>query len=298
MGWGFSAPVSGAGWNDTGNPAPAATEHPGTRDEVKGIMDCKTIRKRRMAEEYRSGRLSPEEAEAYERHYLSCDACFADLDFDRRATVRLRENGGEFFAAEIEAESRGRLREYAMGRKGPDPSGRRWIARRPVWAGGLAAAGALLVLGLLVNENAQRAQELKGLWTPRPHPYIPSELRGDAGWPEFQRGIEAYQAGRYSEAVEPLQRAARLAPQEGVVQFYLGVSLLMSNQPRDARRALEEAAQRMPSSRIVRWYLAQAELQTGRVRDAERLARDLAATPGAYMSEADSLLRRIASRSR
>lgn len=259
-------------------------------------MDCETIQKRRMAEAYRTGRLSPEEAEAYERHYLSCGACFADLDLDPRVAERLRANGIEFFAPEVEAEMRGRLREHAAGVTGPDRSGRRWVARRPVWAGGLAAAGALLVLGLLVNENAQRTQELKGMWTPRPHPYIPSELRGDAGWPEFQRGIEAYQAGRYSDAVEPLRRAARLAPQEGVVKFYLGVSLLMSGRPRDARQVLEEAAQRTPSSRIIRWYLAQADLQTGRIPDAELLVRNLAATPGAYMSEADSLLRRIASR--
>jgi tetratricopeptide (TPR) repeat protein len=261
-------------------------------------MDCETIQKRRMAEAYRSGRLSPEDAEAYERHYLSCDTCFADLDLDPRVGERLRADGREFFAPEVEAERRGRLREHTMGRTGSDRSSWRWVARRPVWAGGLAAAGALLVFGLLVNENAQRTQELKGMWTPRPHPYISSELRGDAGLTEFQLGIDAYQAGRYADAVEPLRRAARLAPQEGVVKFYLGVSLLMSGRPREARRALEEAAQRTPSSRIIRWYLAQADLQTGRVRDAEQLVRDLAATSGAYMSEADSLLRRIASRTR
>ncbi len=261
-------------------------------------MDCKAIEKRGIAEKYRAGRLSPDEGQAYELHCLSCDACFADMELGTRAAECLRANGEEFFPAEAEAERRGRLREHALGKSRSGPVTWRWVVQRPAWAGGLVAACAVLVLAFFVNENAQRTRELRELWTPRPHPYIASELRGGTGWAEFQRGIELYQEGRYGDAVEPLRVAARLAPEKDAVRFYLGVSLLMSGQPREARRALKYAAQRMPSSSLIRWYLAQAELQTGHLREAERLLREMAATRGMYASEADSLLGRIAQRSR
>ena len=261
-------------------------------------MDCESIQKGRLADAYRAGRLSPEEVAAYERHFLSCDTCFAELDPERQVAARLQAKGEELFASEVEAEKRGRLREHALGQADPARPVRPWFMRRPIWAGGLATAGALFALALMVQQNAERTRAWQGLWVPRPHPYVASELRGTPNWPEFEQGIAAYQAGRYREAAGLLQDAARRTPTEDVVALYLGVSLLLSDQPREARRVLEEAAGRTPTSRVIRWYLAQAELRTGRVRRAQELARSLAGSPGAYQSEADSLLGRIAARTR
>ena len=70
-------------------------------------MNCESIRKGNIADEYLAGRLSSEETEAYERHYFDCEACFADLQFRRGLAEQLKAEGAEIFAAEIAAEQEG-----------------------------------------------------------------------------------------------------------------------------------------------------------------------------------------------
>jgi len=293
------------------------------------VMDCETIRRKRIAEDYRAGRLSPEDAEAYERHFLECDACFEDLRIHGRLVDRMQARGSDFFMPEIEAEKRGDLRAYALQEEqapeGVAPSeqgsqtppdrptrGFRWILRRPArepgprqprrrpiflrpaWIGGLLAVATVILALVTLNENAQRTERFRSLLTLRAHPYIATGLRGGVDSPEFKRGVELYQEKHYRQAAEVLQTAAARSPESAEIRFYLGVSFLMDKRYRQARGALDAAVRLAPSSNLYRWYLAQAQLGSGRSEDAERLLRKLAASRGEFSAEADSLLEEIA----
>jgi predicted Zn-dependent protease len=257
-------------------------------------MDCDRIRKRHIADEYRAGRLSPEETEAYERHYFTCDACFSDLRFHDRVASELKFAGAELFAPEIAAEMRPATQGPALETAPLWRRAKGWLAPRPVWTGGLAAAAAIAVIALLMIDSAQRAAHLRELWTPRPHPYIASDLRGPIALPEFQEAMQHYGAGRFEAAAERLRRAARETPLEVDVRFYLGVSLLLTGKPKEARRSLAVAAELQPSSTLFAWYLAQAHLACSRATEAEALLRRIAATQSEHAAAADSLLEKIA----
>ena len=73
-------------------------------------MNCKSIHKENIADDYLAGRLAPDKADAYECHYFECDACFEDLHLRKQLAEQIREEGAELFAAEIAAE---RTRESA-----------------------------------------------------------------------------------------------------------------------------------------------------------------------------------------
>ena len=131
-------------------------------------MDCQSIRKRRLADEYIAGRLSADESEAYERHYFECDRCFADLRFHDEVGKHLRQAGPSLFAAEIAAE---RVAQSII----KVPWSERLRARtrtRPAWITGLAAAAAVIAVALLVNEPSLRAARWRDLWDPVPYPYV------------------------------------------------------------------------------------------------------------------------------
>jgi predicted Zn-dependent protease len=257
-------------------------------------MDCDTIRKRHIADEYRAGRLSPEEAEAYERHYFTCDACFSDLRFHDRVASQLKSEGAELFALEIASERRGAARGRALATAPLWRRAKGWLAPRPAWTGGLAAAAAIALIAALVIDSGQRAARLRELWTPRPHPYIASDLRGPAALPDFEAAMQHYAAGRFEDAVERLRCAAQVAPREADVRFYLGVSLLLTGKPKEARRSLAVAMELQPSSTLFAWYLAQAHLACGRATDAEALLDRVAAAPGEHAAAAEALLEKIA----
>jgi tetratricopeptide (TPR) repeat protein len=226
---------------------------------------------------------------------MVCDACFADLELHRKLIQRLQAKGPELFAPERRAEEAGRIREYGR----PQEEGSRtawwsWILGRPFPAAGAAFALALLAFIVFFVGQSHRHEQLRGLWTPLPHPYLATELRGGAGSAEFRQGIELYEKGGYEAAAERLEQAARLMPSSAEVHFYWGVSLLLSGHPKESRRALQVAVERTPSSNIYQWYLAQAQLQTGHLGDAESLLERVRASRGEYAAEADTLLQRIA----
>ncbi|MBM3285926.1 MAG: tetratricopeptide repeat protein [Candidatus Eisenbacteria bacterium] len=264
-------------------------------------MDCESVRKGRLAERYREGHLSPEEAEEYERHYFSCDRCFQDLRLEDLVAERISAEGEALFAEEIVAES-------AVGSRGAAPvSGtiparrrplidlRKWWSSlaRPAWAGGLVAATAVAVIAIVSMMSMNRDAALKRCWTPSAHPYIASELRGAEEIDEFRQGMESYAAGRYKEAADRLSRSAEVDPRDADIHFYRGVALLMSGRPRAAREALQTASGLVPASELYRWYLAQAQLMSGEVAKAEESLRPLAAGDE-YAVRARALLDRIA----
>jgi len=255
-------------------------------------MDCETIRKRHLADEYRAGRLTAEEAEAYECHFFACDRCFADLRFRDQVAGRLSEEGSSLFAAELDRERRRGADERSGWRGLLDQ-----LRPRRAWAStGLRAAGAtaaVFIFLLAVDHIADRSPGVRDLVAPTAHPYVASELRGDAGSAEFRRGMEAYAAGRYEEAADWLRRSTEAGSANGEAPFYLGVSLLMLDDATGAQAALQEAVGRVPSSSLYRWYLAQALLEQGRAEAAKAELNRIVDSGGEHARKARDLLRRI-----
>jgi len=257
-------------------------------------MDCDTIRERGIADEYLAGRLPPEEAEAYEEHYFGCDRCLEELQFHKALAAELREHGEELFAGEIAgeraAEARGESVASDRARRGwfslPD-----WLTSpRPAWGLAAAAAVALLMVVVLTGRGPDRAERLRDLWTPVAYPYVAAELRGGTDPTAFEQGMEHYQAGRYTEAAEPLALHVEGDPEDHEAFFYLGVSRLLSEEPEVAVADLERARRLVPSSKLYLWYLAQAELEAERPDDAERHLRELTASQGEFAEDAARLL--------
>jgi tetratricopeptide (TPR) repeat protein len=256
-------------------------------------MDCETIRDRHIADEYRAGRLSPEEAEAYEEHYFSCDRCFEDLRFRDEVARRLREEGESLFVDEIAAE-RVPCRAEWMERP-VRTAGRSWwfLPLRPAWAAGLLAVVALVIVVFITGRVDDRGADLAARWTPSAHPYVASELRAGAEGEPFRRGMELYQAARYREAAEWLERALQLTPSDAEIHFYLGVTHLMAGDSRKAIGSLETATDLAPSSALFRWYLAQARLQAGDIVSAEQALERVVEMAGDSVPEARTLLQQI-----
>jgi hypothetical protein len=244
-------------------------------------MDCTEIRQRGMADEYRAGRLSPEEIEAYEQHYFSCDHCFEDLRASDRVAELLKAEGEAIL---VPAGARG---EAAFGLWW-----RRWALVRPAWAAGFAV---LLVVPavFLLWSHGQETIRLKSLVHAEPYPYAAAELRGEPGDDSFRRGMQEYLAGHYQQAVKPLATAAATNLSNADARFYLGVSLLLSSDPRGAASALSGAVTIAPGNDVYRWYFAQALLACGRTREANVQLSKLA-TSGEMATRATELLRKMA----
>ncbi len=256
-------------------------------------MDCETIREMHLADEYREGRLSPEEAEAYEQHYFACDRCFEDLLYRDRVAGRLREQGPLIFAEEIRAENRARRATRGSGRL---RAARGWKVSplRVAWAAGALAIAAIVLIAFALGRMLDRSSRLKDFWTPSAYPYMASELRSDVASREFEEAMASYQAGRYGEAAERLERCARATPEDAEILFYLGVSQLLAGDPGEATRKLRRATRLVPSSALYRWYLAQAELLRGRADLAESELLQIEGAGGEFAPQARALLRRIA----
>jgi hypothetical protein len=77
--------------------------------------------------------------------------------------------------------------------------------------------------------------------------------------------LAPYQAGKYAEAIGPLQTVARAHPTSSDAAFYLGAAFLLADRPRDALGPLERAAALGPPTRRaeIDWYRATAEQRAG-----------------------------------
>jgi tetratricopeptide (TPR) repeat protein len=261
-------------------------------------MDCETIRRRQIVDEYAAGRLSIEEAEEYEKHYFSCDGCFDQLRHRDHLARFLKAHGPALFSRELAAETaRARGVPRARGGAFPVPEWLSGLWAVP-WARGLAAATVILIAGLLTYQDMQRARSWKSICSPQAYPYAASELRGRPAPPGLVHGMELYTASRYEEAAVALDRASRAAPDDAEIAFYLGLALLMSGRDRPALEALRQAGELVPASRLYRWYLAQALVRTGQRTAAEAELEQLAAVGpsgagGEYAAEAQMLLRQV-----
>jgi len=81
--------------------------------------------------------------------------------------------------------------------------------------------------------------------------------------PFLELGIFLQRMGRVEEAIEPLETAVRLAPQEPEARFELGRALYRLGKPAESRRPLEEALRLSPGDARFHYLLSRVCFETG-----------------------------------
>ena len=137
------------------------------------------------------------------------------------------------------------------------------------------------VLRIAVEAPAVRVSAARGLlWRGQPD--------GQAFLEELAAALDPYRAGRFAEAMAPLQRLASARPDATEPWFYLGASALMAGRAVDAIPALE-AARRLADPAFAdeaAWLLAAALERSGRRDDARRELQTMCAGAGTYRARA------------
>ncbi|MBD0320834.1 MAG: tetratricopeptide repeat protein [Gemmatimonadetes bacterium] len=143
-------------------------------------------------------------------------------------------------------------------------------------------------LGLLLraqNKNAEAAAALNR-----------ALLENLAFYPAWvQLGDMALKEGRIAEAVEQLQQAAEIAPEDGYLQYRLGEALLQSGKPAEAVSALRRASRLEPYHAAVDLLLGTALDRAGDTSAAkEAYTRYLLRAPAAARVEREHVERWLA----
>lgn len=245
-------------------------------------VDCQRIEQQGMIERYLAGKLAQAEAEAFEQHYLGCQSCFDELQFQHATAIELR------------------VAPAASTQKAPAG----WTIGR-TWA---LAAAAILVLTLVSipvfyrRQNVETVQErpaqrdrrgdlIARLASVNAPSYIPITLRGGSksvASERFQKGMERYGKGDYAAAASLLEQAAGLKPDLQPALFYLGISQLMAHQPDKAIATLSRLTQieATPYLEESHWYLAKAFLRKQDLTSAQKELEVVITLNGAHLDEA------------
>ena len=88
--------------------------------------------------------------------------------------------------------------------------------------------------------------------------------------PYVQYAIALIDGGETARAVDLLDNAAEVEPDNPVPQLYLGIALSEAGRQKEAMAELERAVQRAPANLLARSALSLARMRTGNARDAAR----------------------------
>jgi len=88
--------------------------------------------------------------------------------------------------------------------------------------------------------------------------------------PYVQYAIALIDGGETARAVDLLDNAAEVEPDNPVPQLYLGIALSEAGRQKEAMAELERAVQRAPGNLLARSALSLARMRTGNARDAAR----------------------------
>lgn len=116
-----------------------------------------------------------------------------------------------------------------------------------------------------------------------------------AGRALFQKGMNEYVDGHYSEAAGYLAQAVQLEPTAADINFYLGICKLLQGHLDESIFPLKNAAGAGQSIYLQpsHYYLAKAYVQGNKLADAEEELRKAIAVPGRLTSDAQRLLARL-----
>ena len=97
--------------------------------------------------------------------------------------------------------------------------------------------------------------------------------------------MQAYNAGRYAEAVDLFPNSAKTIEQAGYIKLYQAVSILLAGRDQDALTDLGRITERLGKAyEISQWYLALNYVALNNVFAARRILEDIVAN-GAYPTE-------------
>jgi len=242
---------------------------------------CKKVDDEEIIERYLTGRLSLEEAEAFEQHLLECQRCFSELQWRHAAAI------------ELESQT---VRPAVSSRP----------LRRYGWRFATAAAAGMLLLAALFSyvflfrgvkpDSEAVIDQLASLG--QPPLYLPSTIRGAKSQPAlelFAKGMREYANQKYQDAVPLLESAARLDPDHLPTAFYLGISYLILDQPDAGIPWLVKVVRADPNpyAEEGHWFLSKAYFKKGNLDEARRELEAVVKLEGSYAPPAQNALERM-----
>jgi anti-sigma factor RsiW len=269
---------------------------------------CTSIDRDDLFTGYVRDSLSPEDRDAFEEHFFTCEACFEKLQILQALQAQLRSRPAEA------------------------PSARMMPARWWRWALVPAAAGLLLAAAVALwptgpppatpiprpDSPAQRqpAPVAPGPTVPAAKPpapprevtlavlarvepplYVPLSLRGprDKASDLFQAAMRKYENGDYAGAVPDLSAASRLSANLPHVSFFLAICHLLTDQIDVAVEGLQAtiALGNSPYLEEAHYYLAKARLRQGDLTAARTELRLTIERRGQLEAEARRLLAQV-----
>jgi TolA-binding protein len=270
------------------------------------MTTCGGNRAEVLAEDYLRGTLPEAEAQSFEEHYLTCDACFEHV----RALQSVRRVLANS-PAEIPIAS---------------------LTRPPAWAMFAAVAAAILVVAIVFNweergprpaphsvasqplskqnetatplpeqpataEALKPAQkiELASLADPKLPPFHATQVRGASEDEQFDTGMRAYVANDCKAALDQLKRVPRDSARADAAALYLGTCSYKLRDFAAARTALGPVANNpeSPLSESAIYYLAQVELAQNNLTSAQRWLNKVLELRGDYEARARAQLRKL-----
>lgn len=226
------------------------------------------MKEQKVIARYIAEQLSPEEAEAFERHYLDCGRCFQELELTHAAALGIvgkRQAEGSTFrrtqpsrwkwswTAAILAGIAFAAVFYLQPTRAPVPlnrTGAPSISRQPA------------DVAPPTVPDPSTLERMASLQAP---PSPPSTIRSadsNAARLQYQNGMQEYAAGNYEVAISLLSEANRLSPGHSPTQFYLGICYLMTSQIEEARREFSMLySPDNPYAEDSHWFMAQGYLK-------------------------------------
>jgi tetratricopeptide (TPR) repeat protein len=242
---------------------------------------CKKAADEEIIEHYLTGRLSLEEAEAFEQHLLECQRCFSELQWRHAAGIELR-------------------------RQAARPAVSSWRTIKYGWRFATAAAAVMILMAALVYlfflsrgvkpDSEAVIDQLASLG--QPPLYLPSTIRGAKSQPAlelFAKGMREYANQKYQDAVPLLESAARLDPDHLPTAFYLGISYLILDQPDAGIPWLVKVVRADPNpyAEESHWFLSKAYFKKGNLDEAGRELEAVVKLEGSYAPPAQNALEKM-----
>lgn len=242
--------------------------------------------------DYQLELLSPADRQRFEAHLLECDHCFQDVYALAPVFERIKAHPQPF----LQELARPGFWEQAKNRFAGLKE--QYLVLSPAVRWGLAAAGitALILISILPFRSPDRLADLAVI---EPYPFQALSPMGGVGRSEaentFFRGMQAYNDGRYHEALPSLQAAIALDSTDAEFQFFLGITYLLAGDAASAIAPLTAAILLDPSrfEARARWYLGNAYLL---LEDGEKALEELRRViegGGEYEFQATVLTRRV-----
>lgn len=140
----------------------------------------------------------------------------------------------------------------------------------------------LALCALASAGHAEAAGPRRIGFEPRPGAAQPDAAAQQDGAAYLQRGVDLLAAGRASEAIEQLERAVALLPDDPRTHYQLGLALFSAGRPADAVAPLKAALAAGAEAGPVHFLLGQVLLETGDLAGAGASLETAAASRPAY----------------